>query len=92
MLDWGFVEDTWPRDVQDPIIKVRGYIVVSYCDTTRDKPLYSVTSERRKSEVKMALELFTKQFMNTASTWYKRAVAKDLNKLGEFEDCESGAC
>jgi hypothetical protein len=40
----------------------------------------------------MALELFTKQFMNTASTWYKRAVAKDLNKLGEFEDCESGAC
>jgi hypothetical protein len=32
----------------------------------------------------MALELFTKKFMETASGMYRRAVATELNKMGEF--------
>jgi hypothetical protein len=32
----------------------------------------------------MALELFTKKFMQTASQLYKRSVAGELNKMGEL--------
>lgn len=32
----------------------------------------------------MALELFTKKFMESASGLYKRAVAGELNKMGEL--------
>jgi hypothetical protein len=31
----------------------------------------------------MALELFTKKFMDVASGMYKRTLANELNKMGE---------
>jgi hypothetical protein len=39
---------------------------------------------QQKDLFTMALELFTKKFMETASGMYRRAVATELNKMGEF--------
>jgi len=30
----------------------------------------------------MALEIFYQKFMTAASGWYKKSLAKDLNKMG----------
>lgn len=38
---------------------------------------------QQKAIFTMALELFTKKFMDAASKAYKNALAKDLNKMGE---------
>jgi hypothetical protein len=46
----------------------------------------TTTLANKKTFFTMALELFTKKFMETASGMYKRAVATELNKMGELSE------
>jgi hypothetical protein len=46
----------------------------------------SRTFANKNTFVTMALELFTKKFMETASGMYKRAVATELNKMGKLSE------
>ncbi len=39
---------------------------------------------QQKDFFTMALELFTKKFMDVASGMYKRTLANELNKMGEL--------
>jgi len=44
---------------------------------------YKYKQATRTTPTTMAMEIAYKKFMTAASGWYKRSLAKELNKMGE---------
>ena len=71
--------------VSHKIVKVleQRLAVIRRCDVTAKDPRGEKAASADHSTFTMALELLTRRVVSAASGMYKKALSKELNKMGE---------